>query len=323
MALNSPKISIIIPLYNTEKYISECIKSILNQTYKNIEIIVVNDGSTDSSEKKCFDLQKTNKNIKYIYQSNAGVTVARKKGVESATGEWICFVDADDILTPNAIQTLVENSKGQDIVIGNFESFYDSIKRITEYKNRESIFNQEQFIKVLLIGTKFKIHGPWGKIYRKELFDNETFDISSDIKRGEDLIMNIRLALKANHICYLNTIIYLYRQHTNSVIHTFKTTWEHEYLFLNQLLKPLYGLKIEHKYKKEILKRKLYCIGEAFNDKKLNADDFRFIQIKNEIQKENINLLEKSILSLVRFPIFFRYNIFRIIRKISSFLSKY
>lgn len=324
MSSSSSKISIIIPLYNTEKYISECIKSILNQTYKNIEIIIINDGSTDNSEEKCFDLQKTNKEIKYIYQSNAGVTAARKKGVEHATGEWITFVDADDILLPNAIQTLIEKSEGQDIVIGGIKPFNDSIKNISIRKNNKKfIFDQNQFIKILLAGTKFKVHGPVAKIFKKKLFNNKTFAIPPNIKRGEDFIMNIRLALKANSICYLNTIIYLYRQHNSSTIHTFKTNWEHEYLFLKYLLTPLYDYHIENKYKKEIRKRKLYCIGEAYYDKNLNTNDCRFIQIKKEIQTEKISWWEKFILTSVKLPPFFRYYIFRIIRKVSSYLSRY
>ena len=126
----TPYISIIIPVFNAEKYIEECINSILNQTYSKIEIIIINDGSTDNSEKICLELSKKDQRIKYIYQNNAGVTVARKTGVENATGEWISFVDADDILSPYAIQTLIEKSKGQDIVIGDIKPFYNTTENI-------------------------------------------------------------------------------------------------------------------------------------------------------------------------------------------------
>ena len=323
MIENSEKISIIIPLYNTEKFIAECIISILNQTYKNIEIIIVNDGSTDNSEKKCLELQKNDERIIYIYQKNAGVTAARKRGTEHATGTWISFVDADDILTPNAIQTLVEEAKGQDIVIGNIKPFYNTVENISiTQKNKKIIFNKDQYIKQLLTGTKFRIHGPCAKIYKKELFDHRTFKIPSAIKRGEDFIMNVRLALKANSILYLNTDIYLYRQHSNSAIHSFKTNWEHEYLFLTHLLEPFTTLKFNNRYKQDILKRKLYCIGEAFHDKNLKASDPKFIQIKQELETENTKLWEKCILKLIAFPPAIRYNAFRIIRKISSYLSE-
>lgn len=315
------KISIIIPLYNTEKYISECILSILNQTYKNIEIIVINDGSTDHSEEKCLELQKTDKRIKYIYQNNAGVTAARKRGVENATGGWISFVDADDILVPNAIQTLVEKSKNHDIVIGDIKPFYNTIEEVSITSScKELIFNKDQYIRILLSGTRFRIHGPCAKIYKKELFDSESFAIPRTIKRGEDFIMNVRLGLKANSICYSRTIVYLYRQHNSSTIHAFKTSWEYEYLFLTHLLKPFNEPLLKKKYRTEILKRKIYCIGEAFNDKNFNDNDSNFIKIKKEIQSENIDFQEKCILYLIVFPPFIRYNAFRIIRKILGYL---
>lgn len=319
----TPYISIIIPVYNAEKYIAECINSIINQTYSKIEIIIINDGSTDNSEKKCLELQCKDKRIKYIYQNNSGVTIAREKGVENAQGEWISFVDADDLLTPNAIQTLIENSKDQDIVIGRFKSFYNSKKIPTHLNSKKKyIFNTSQFIKLLLVGTKFKIHSPWGKIFKKELFDDKIFDIPNFIRRGEDFIMNVRLGLKANSICYSKTIIYLYRQHNSSTIHTFKTSWEYEYLFLSHLLKPFYQSDLDKSYKKDILKRKLFCIGEAFNDPNLNINNTQFTQIKKEIQSENISMWEKCILNLITYPPYIRYNIFRIIRKISGYLSK-
>lgn len=322
MTINSDKISIIIPLYNTEKYISECIISILNQTYKNLEIIIVNDGSTDNSEKRCLEFQKKDQRIKYIYQDNAGVTVARKTGVENATGEWISFVDADDILSSYAIQTLIEKSKGQDIVIGDIKPFYNTTENISYTpKSKKFVFNKNQYIKVLLSSTRFRIHGPCAKIYKKELFDDKTFDIPNFIRRGEDFIMNVRLGLKANSICYSKTIIYLYRQHNSSTIHTFKTSWEYEYLFLSHLLKPFYQSNLDKNYKKYILKRKLFCIGEAFKDPSLNNDNPQFTQIKKEIQSENIRMWEKCILNLITYPPYIRYNIFRIIRKISGYLS--
>lgn len=319
----TPYISIIIPVFNAEKYIEECINSILNQTYSKIEIIIINDGSTDNSEKICLELSKKDQRIKYIYQNNAGVTVARKTGVENATGEWISFVDADDILSPYAIQTLIEKSKGQDIVIGDIKPFYNTTENILHTpKSKEFVFNKDQYIKILLSSTKFRIHGPCAKIYKKELFDNNSFEIPRSIKRGEDFIMNIRLGLKANSIYYSKTIIYLYRQHYSSTIHTFKTSWEYEYLFLTHLLKPFYQSNLDKNYKKDILKRKLFCIGEAFNDPNLNINNTQFTQIKKEIQSENISIWEKCILNFIIYPPHIRYNIFRIIRKISGHLSK-
>lgn len=102
------KVSIIIPIYNSEKYLKQCLESIINQTYKNIEIICINDGSTDNSEKIIKDYLKTNKNITYLKQPNAGQSIARNKGLEKATGDFILFVDSDDFIEKNMVEKLID-----------------------------------------------------------------------------------------------------------------------------------------------------------------------------------------------------------------------
>ena len=112
------KVSIIIPIYNVEKYLEECIESVLHQTYKNIEIILVNDGSPDNSDALCKKYEKKYNNIKYIYQDNQGVSVARNNGLKNATGDFVYFLDADDTINDIFIESCMEiaNLNGSDIV---------------------------------------------------------------------------------------------------------------------------------------------------------------------------------------------------------------
>ena len=117
MVTNKEKVSIIVPIYNAEKYLEECISSITNQTYKNLQIILVNDGSKDKSWELCKKIKDTDNRISIATQSNSGVSVARNRGLELADGEWIMFVDPDDILDKKIVEDLLANISSKiDIV---------------------------------------------------------------------------------------------------------------------------------------------------------------------------------------------------------------
>ena len=126
MINNSSKISIIIPVYNVKEYIKEAIESVINQTYKNIEIIIINDGANDGSEKICDEYSKIDSRIKLINQKNMGLSTARNKGLECITGEYIAFLDPDDVYHPEMIEKAYKaiTQKNVDCVICNFISFF-------------------------------------------------------------------------------------------------------------------------------------------------------------------------------------------------------
>ena len=112
-------ISVIVPVYNVEKYLRPCVESILEQTYKNIEVILVNDGSTDKSKAICLELAEKDKRISYYEKANSGLSDTRNVGLEKAKGEYIAFVDSDDLLAPNAVRTLYELCRKYDTAMGN------------------------------------------------------------------------------------------------------------------------------------------------------------------------------------------------------------
>ena len=179
----SELISIIIPVYNAANTIKDCIESCIHQTYHHIEIIVVDDGSTDESGKFC-DLFANNKRVKIIHQSNMGRTAARWKGVENALGEWITFVDADDTLLPFAIEKMIEQANEDcDIVFSNGRS-------ITQEPQKNMDINDFRHLTVLAKGT---IGVPWGSLYRKTIINYNQFNIVRDIYVGEDYIFWLRL----------------------------------------------------------------------------------------------------------------------------------
>lgn len=133
-------ISIIVPVYNVEKYLEKCINSILGQTYENLELILINDGSNDGSEAICQKYINLDKRIKFITQENYGVSVARNRGLEIARGSYLLFVDSDDWLERNACQVLVEtiNKFKVDVVIFEMQKHYESGKVESPYRFRRS-----------------------------------------------------------------------------------------------------------------------------------------------------------------------------------------
>ncbi|WP_405332239.1 glycosyltransferase family 2 protein [Fibrobacter sp.] len=207
------KVSIIIPVFNAEQYLDNCIQSIVNQTFTNIEIILINDGSTDRSIDIIEAWKKKDARISCINQKNQGVTCARKNGVKAASGEWITFVDADDELPTNAIELMIIASKNNDVVIGHIlidHAWWN-------FPQYNSTWSQKKYMHDLLV--KRSIHwGPVAKLIRKSLIDEFIFDISPKITNGEDFIFNIRIATKTNKIRIINNDVYHYIYRPNSAI---------------------------------------------------------------------------------------------------------
>ena len=124
----NPKVSIIIPVFNMEKYLDVCINSVINQTYKNIEILLINDGSTDSSEDICLKYASLDKRIKYYYQENGGVSKARNFGILNFCGDYVMFLDSDDFLDLNTAQTLIQTTLINNFDVLEFKLYIESNK---------------------------------------------------------------------------------------------------------------------------------------------------------------------------------------------------
>lgn len=214
-------ISIIIPIYNSEKFLQDAIKSTLNQTYKDYEVILVDDGSTDGSSLICAFYCENYPNFKYIYSENSGVTNARKLGLELSQGEYILFLDSDDMLLPSCLESMIVHMKiGIDAVVSE-----------TKYS---ALFTAEEYIYKILNG--FVPAGINGKLYRRALFDERTLLLPREINIGEDLIMNVKLALNTSgNISCINSALYYYRYNENSVIHKRKYSWSYESRFIEAL----------------------------------------------------------------------------------------
>ena len=206
------KISIIVPVYNVENYLERCVESILKQTYTNFELLLINDGSTDQSGDLCDQLVSKNENIKVFHLENAGVSNARNVGIQNSTGEWITFIDSDDFITPDYLETLISAVKS-DISVGFSVARLHHVKNgqvtdLPEFSGQESIWSAEQTMKELLMTTRTSFF-PVAKLFKKELI--EDFKFSTDYHLAEDALFltEVLLETKCKSV-FIDKPIYYY-----------------------------------------------------------------------------------------------------------------
>lgn len=235
--MDTPLVSIIIPVFNADRYIKHCVSSIFQQTFSDWELILVDDGSLDNSGKICDEMSALDCRVKTFHNINAGASAARLFGVDKANGEYFCFVDADDFLPQDALECLCQNVNGVDIIAGGYCRIYDNQK--SDYCRLSSICIQSDEYLLMLLSGNWKLYGPVAKLFRRSLFDNKMPIIPKEVKVGEDLLMNVFLALHAKHIKFIPNIVYNYNQILTSATHTFKYTLEYMRVYLQILDKIL------------------------------------------------------------------------------------
>lgn len=215
-----PKISIIIPVYNIEQYLEECLKSILEQRVDCFEVILVDDGSTDQSPAICDSYAENYEMVRVLHQPNQGVSVARNNGLKLADGDYIWFVDGDDLLYPQALHKVyhqINNQPNIDVIAGTFVKFYDKPINPCEKSLDPSLIAQinsssgEQ-ICCKLIQTGLFLPSMWANIFAKSLFLTHQIQFQNGVTNNEDIDCAMRLYLHVQKIFFLDTPIYCYRQ---------------------------------------------------------------------------------------------------------------
>lgn len=257
---NIPLVSIIVPVYNIEKYISKCIKSVLSQTFKDWELILVDDGSTDNSGKICDEYALKDNRIKVIHKENEGVTATRDKGVKEAQGEFLFFIDGDDYITDNALELLINKQKENDadLVRGSICNINENRIITKENINPQNINNIETWIKYIIENSVAYIVNC---IFKTKLY-KESINIPNDVVVREDTLTSLQYGLKVQNICSIQEITYFYVQRNNSVMHSINKNPQKEYLgyirYIEEIIK-LYNsyLKINNKYISNILEKEI------------------------------------------------------------------
>lgn len=212
------KVSIIVPIYNVEKYLDECIVSLVHQTYKNIEIILVNDGSPDKSDEICAKWAERDERIKIIQKENGGLSDARNAGLAKVTGEYIFFVDSDDWISINTIEILVGliEKKDVDMAVCEFANVYSDGRIEGNKLNKKDVevVNRKQFLSMLLEDNVVTNH-VWRKLYKRDLVGNVKFPVG---KNFEDIYTMALFTEKCKKIVLSNFIGYFYRQNNEGIV---------------------------------------------------------------------------------------------------------
>lgn len=302
-----PEISIIVPVYNVEKYLKNCIDSILNQTFKDFELILVNDGSTDKSLDICKYYESIDSRIRIINKQNGGLSSARNAGLDVFIGKYVGFIDSDDYIHPQMYEILYNQmtKNNADIGICDFEKVYDFNKEFLDNKfilnnEIESMNNEDALLK--LLGEKaVKYIIMCNKLYKKEIFQNERFK-EGIIHEDEHIIH--RLLYKAKNIIYIEKKLYFYLQREGSIMNKKLSIDTVDYLlacsdrirfFSEKNLKDL-KLKWEAFYLWKFFKEYIELYKNFHYDKKMRLlrNDFRkllklLLKSENHLMKEKIS----------------------------------
>lgn len=212
-----PLISVIVPVFNVENYLKACIDSILKQTYQNIEIILINDGSTDNSANICNEYATNNEIIKVFHKINGGLSSARNMGIEKASGEFLAFIDSDDWIHENMLKTMLEsaiNSKAE-IVSCNI-ALVDKDDQVKLYSNHsiDTVYSKTQALKLLYKNQHLNFSA-CNKLFKTELFHELRFTEGIIF---EDMDLMYRLFNNANQIAYIHNPFYNYRHNSESIL---------------------------------------------------------------------------------------------------------
>ena len=216
------KISVIIPVYNVSKYLEKCLKSVLEQSYKNLEIILVNDGSSDDSLKICEQYEKKYSKIKLIdLEKNYGISYARNKGLLYAKGKYIIFIDSDDWLEINMIESLYNNlvKNNADMSICDYYINFEKKEKIHNLYCKEEIIAEKEKMYKYLLDNAFYGGYLWNKLIKKDIIDNSNIKFDERVKVCEDLFFLSKVLENVEKIVYSpKEKLYHYRQRKNSAV---------------------------------------------------------------------------------------------------------
>lgn len=294
-------ISVIIPVYNVEKYLPRCLESVINQTYRNIEIIVVDDGSHDNCGKICDEYALKDDRIIVIHKKNAGVSCARNDGIETAKGRYICFVDSDDYVMPDYVEKLYKALVDNDADIVTCDYYRNAgnelMKDVSADFPFQVIENDCQFFYDKSI-IEFRAQVPWNKIFKADIISENNVRFLSDIPLGEDSLFVIEYIEYAERACFIEEKLYVYTDSDTSVCKSSeKRSFFDNTCKLIDYMDVISDRSSSEYYKKSLQLSKMMCqINLLYDNKK-----FKLKKDVKKVRKDimnNMSLFLGSALSL-------------------------
>ena len=216
--MTEPLISIIVPVYRVESYLSRCVDSLLAQTYQNLEIILVDDGSPDQCPQICEDYAKKEERIHVIHQENRGLSGARNAGIDVAKGEYLAFVDSDDYIEPDMYEVLYKNCEryAADLATARFVKFNTQGEDRKNFTENIEVFSREEMLRLFIVGDRrYEITmSVWDRLYKRELISDLRFPVG---KCYEDIVFSTKVIEKSKINVYIDRALYHYRLREDSI----------------------------------------------------------------------------------------------------------
>jgi glycosyltransferase involved in cell wall biosynthesis len=287
----APKVSVIVPVYNCEKYISNCLDTILNQTYTNIEIVIVNDGSSDGSEKIIKRYKERDNRIVYCYQNNSGPSAARNKGIQNSRGEYLVFIDSDDTVNKNYIESMLNkmiNSNSDLVSCGYKDISVYGVWDCTDFQFDNSV-SMHTFMEMVCKGTGGVL---WGKIYKVEIIKKFNLEMDKNIFMSEDLVFVLQYASHCKSFAAIKEYLYNYnRLNQNSISSNMSISYMENYYLVCKHMEYIFNSVNmgEHKMNQLITKRIQDVVINLVEQQSININ---IIGVKNAI--DNVKQLVTS-----------------------------
>ncbi|MGN0245888.1 MAG: glycosyltransferase family 2 protein [Lachnospiraceae bacterium] len=264
MSTINPTISIIVPVYNVEKYLSRCIQSILCQTFSDFELILVDDGSKDHSRAICEEFSKRDSRISVIHKENGGVASARNAALRIAVGQYVMFCDSDDYVSPDWVQQLYS-------VVCSYANAFVNCNAWTVASDGNMVLrcDVENPNKIIRMNSYFDLYvssldsSLWNKIYSGEIIRERQLRFNEDLRIGEDVIFNVEYYKTCNQIIFINSPLYFYCSNTTSLTHTYRPN--------------------NMEMHRVVFTARLQVIEEEYLGNYLDNWLYRFIQMLNEV----------------------------------------
>ena len=292
-------ISIIIPIYKVEQYLDKCIQSIINQTYKNLQIILVNDGSPDKCGKICDEYALKDNRIEVIHKINGGLSDARNVGIGRAKGKYIGFVDSDDYIEKDMYENMYNllEERNADVCICNFYNVIENNNIIKNPNNGIQEYNKIDILKEILLDKQIQSYA-WNKLYKSELFDNVKYPVG---KKYEDIGTTFYILEKCNKVVVTDLPKYYYLNRIDSIVNNLSEQTVIDYV---DLINERYDY-IENKYS-ELRRYNIYYLARtlitAYTDlQKLKKPGKEIIEKLDNLynkSKKAINEYEKEVIDL-------------------------
>lgn len=256
-----PFVSLIIPAYNAEKYLRRCLNSAMEQTYRDMEILVVNDGSTDSTLEICREYERMDSRFRVIDKENTGVSDSRNQAIAAAKGEYLQFMDSDDWLTRDATECFVEAAKkyDSDLVIADFYRVDGAVFTEKQHIRERGLLTREKYAEYMMLDPADFYYGVlWNKLYRRSLIEEYGLRMDRELRWCEDFLFNLRYIRYASRFAAIQVPVYYYMKRKGSLV---STDW-----------KKANAVKLKFKLLKEY--RELYQSMNLYEENKLQINAF-------------------------------------------------